>query len=371
MHRFCAQPKSAAPSVRFPYGVRSFRDIRNENMFYVDNTRFVAELEAAGKELIFLRPPRFGKSLLMDMLSAYYDSNTEEPEFKKLFKGLDVYERGMAENTLARSFFVLEFDFSIEIEGDVLKNFQNNVNKSIDEFRKKYKLDFVVGEDCYVNLTSVAEAVREKGGKLYVLVDEYDRFANKLMIERRVAYDTVVAGESGKPASSPSRTFFETLKKIGGKGGVQLRSLITGITPIALADASGYNVAKSLTHEEEFGSLVGFARNDLVRALEQIADLTADDRERALVQMQNYYNGYRFDGCRELLYNPTLSLFFLDRLANKGRVWLEKVDGLKDADETLRELYDSNVAASTTFVEILRQSTHGENQALCCCVFAC
>ena len=103
--------------------MRSFRDIRNENMFYVDNTRFVAELEAAGKELIFLRPPRFGKSLLMDMLSAYYDSNTEEPEFKKLFKGLDVYERGMAENTLARSFFVLEFDFSIEIVGDVLKNF--------------------------------------------------------------------------------------------------------------------------------------------------------------------------------------------------------------------------------------------------------
>ena len=74
---------------------------------------------------------------------------------------------------------------------------------------------------------------------------------------------------------------------------------------------------------------------------------------------------------RELLYNPTMSLFFLDKLTEFGRVWLEEVDGLKDTNETLFTLYDDNVAASLTFVEILRRSTHGENQALCCCVFAC
>ena len=203
-----------------------------------------------------------------------------------------------------------------------------------------------------------------------MLVDEYDRFANKLMIERRVAYDMAVAGESGKPLSSPIRAFFETLKEIGGKGGVQLRSLITGITPIALADASGYNVAKSLTHHEKFGSLVGFTRDDLVRALEQVVGLTADDRGRALVLMQRYYNGYHFNGCREPLYNPTLSLFFLKKLTEFGRAWLNDVDGLTDTNETLFKLYDDNVAASTTFVEMLRRSTHGENQALCC-VFAC
>ena len=59
--------------------------MRREGAFFVDNSRFIAEIEKAGQELIFVRPPRFGKSLFMNMLAVYYDLNTSVDEFEKLF----------------------------------------------------------------------------------------------------------------------------------------------------------------------------------------------------------------------------------------------------------------------------------------------
>lgn len=142
----------------------------------------------------------------------------------------------------------------------------------------------------------------------YVLIDEYDRFANKLLVERRDQYDAIVRGQSGVRGSSPIRSFdfLETLKSLSG---LEVRSFITGIMPLALADSSGYNIATDITHDKDFASLAGFRKHDL----ELIPHLTVTQRSRALDRMRRHYNGYRFFGSDEPLYNLTLSLFLLQK----------------------------------------------------------
>ena len=95
--------------------------------------------------------------------------------------------------------------------------------------------------------------------------------------------DAVVAGESGVLGSSPLRSFLETLKSLSG---LEVRSFITGIMPLALADSSGYNVAKDITHNPIFGSLVGFRKHDLQRALELVPQLNNEQRAGAVKLMQ-------------------------------------------------------------------------------------
>ena len=88
-------------------------------------------------------------------------------------------------------------------------------------------------------------------------IDEYDRFANQLLVENIEKYRAIIKGQSGVPSSSVLRSFLGTLKSIGGSQ--EMRSFITGIMPLALADASGYNVAKNITQNAQHGSWLAFA----------------------------------------------------------------------------------------------------------------
>jgi ABC-type enterochelin transport system ATPase subunit len=100
----------------FPYGRFDFREIRGEQLFFVDNSRYIRQLERAGKALLFFRPHRFGKSLLVSMLEHYYDKRSGN----ELFDGLDI---GTSPTPLARSFHVLKLDFSISINNGIQANF--------------------------------------------------------------------------------------------------------------------------------------------------------------------------------------------------------------------------------------------------------
>jgi hypothetical protein len=333
----------------FPYGEKDFKQIRDANQFFVDNTRFIPLLEQNGDKMFFVRPPRFGKSLFVDILAHYYDCATSATEFDALFRGLDVHKQP---TQFARSYFVLKLDFSIDVTGDVRAEFIRDVNQQIADFRENYNLTFAIDEQsAFVSLAAAAAAVKaKKGGKLYVLIDEYDRFANKLLVERPTEYDAIVRGRSGV-----IRSFLEKLKSLSG---LEVRSFITGIMPLALADSSGYNVSKDITHNPSFASLAGFRKHDLVRALELIPHLTADQRLGALDLMRRHYNGYLFAGSEEPLYNSTLSLFLLDHLANRTR----DIDELLalDTPTLLEDVADDNVKLSNSFVKLAREVPAGE-----------
>ena len=211
-----------------------------------------------------------------------------------------------------------------------------------------------------ISLRSAAHAVNETGGKLYTIVDEYDRFANKLMLENVKSYKEIVAGESKVAASSPIRSFFEKLKVIAGES--DNRSFATGLTPVALADASGANDRKHISHWSEFADMCGFTEADIQRGLEQIETLSDEQRKSALDLMRKYYNGYLFDKGGTPVYNSTLCLFFLDRLWNKPS-WL--TDVLNSSPESqLTKMVDNNVNVSENVVNLIKRMPGGPRAVL-------
>jgi hypothetical protein len=302
----------------FPYGAPDFAKIRSKQQFLVDKTQFIPSLEHAGEHLIFLRPPRWGKSQFLSTLRYYYDVS-QKKQFKKLFGDLAI---GKNPTPLHNTFHVLPLDFSIDVDQcdlhQIKQNLHNNINSSLDVFAKRYNMSLELNPtDSFANLRTMAGYLAIKRERLLILVDEYDRFANKLMLENLDAYNQMVTGVSGDPASSPIRTFYETIKSISGLS--DFRSISMGLTPISLADSSGANFLKNISHDELFGDLVGFTKSDLQKALSDI-NLTDSRADSLLELMKRFYNGYRFFGSSEPLYNSTLCLFFLQELLKPVRL---------------------------------------------------
>ena len=235
------------------------------------------------------------------------------------------------------------------------------INKSLEFFRDdKYNLEFEIDPlDAMISLKSAAHAVNKTGGKLYTIVDEYDRFANKLMLENVKSYKQFVTGKSKVPASSPIRSFFEKLKALSRNGN---RSFATGLTPVALADASGANDRKDISHWSEFADMCGFTEADIQRGLEQIGTLSDEQRKHALDLMREYYNGYLFDKDGTPVYNSTLCLFFLDRLWNKPS-WLTDVLN-SSPEEQLEKMVDRNVNVSVNVVNLIKRIPGGPRAVL-------
>ena len=285
------------------YGQSDFGMIRKEGSWYVDKTHFLPTLEAMGYLLFFVRPPRFGKTLLLSMMEHYYDVNNKN-NFDELFGGLWIHQNP---TKLRTSFHILHFNFStISVDEKVESNFLDKVKTDVEFCCKKYGLSAqnIVKEENA--LRSVLNLASEFEGKNFmILIDEYDRFANSLLFDDPQIYDKVVRGQSGDPTSALS-SFLTTLKAIPNRLSFsKFRSFITGIMPLNFADCSGYNVSQNITLHEDVGDLVGLKRNDIKAAIDQYLPLEPHQRTRVLHVMQSYYDGYYFPGCKEALFNST------------------------------------------------------------------
>ena len=120
-----------------PYGVARFEEVRNENFYYVDKTKYLSSLEDTGKYLFLIRPRRFGKSVFVSMMQAYYDI-AQADKFDRLFGGLWIHEHP---TPLKNSFQVIYFDFSlVGTAGKGLEaNFDFYCGMVMDSFIDRYK----------------------------------------------------------------------------------------------------------------------------------------------------------------------------------------------------------------------------------------
>ena len=180
------------------------------------------------------------------------------------------------------------------------------------------------------------------------------------MFEQPEIYAKIVAGSSGDPYSSPIRSFFEALKT------VDVRSFTTGITPIALADASGANMIKDQTHSPRFGEMCGFLRKDVEAGVQGVLGKNHEAVGRVVALMETYYDGYRFKGTKagdltDALYNTQLCLYFLWRL--KEREFFRKVVNewsVNPATADTKKLLDRGAArhagTSRCFFRVARQT---------------
>ncbi|MDO5311841.1 MAG: AAA family ATPase, partial [bacterium] len=174
---------------QIPYGVKDFKRIRLEDFYYVDKTAFIRKLEARANFLFFVRPRRFGKSLLCETLRCYYDV-AEKGNFDRLFGGLDI---GRDPTANASRYFVLSLDFS-QVNVCTGKTWADKFGAYMDQ-----QLDaFITEHEAFVGDMPDIKAVRHRPGAaekfsavvaaarllglgVYVIVDEYDNFTNEIV----------------------------------------------------------------------------------------------------------------------------------------------------------------------------------------------
>ena len=300
-----------------PYGWADFRAMRLEGRLYVDKTRFLRPLE--DERFVFLiRPRRFGKSCWLSLLENYYDRKWAS-EFEQVFGTLDI-GRDPTENR--HSFVTLRFDFSAvhdapetlerEFEyycGDVI---QRSMERHPALFPQQEVQRISSAPSTGAKLHSLFWHAAEHDIRLYLLIDEYDNFANTILAHHGAdAYHELTHG------SGFYRNFFAALKAGAGRSGGGLERLfITGVSPITLDDVtSGFNIGKNISLLPEFNAALGFTEAE-VRGLLQTyreAGALALDEETALNVMREWYDGYRFaEDAKETVYNTDMVLYFLD-----------------------------------------------------------
>ena len=189
--------------MKFPYGIADFHKLITEGYFYADRTDRIAALEQAGDHLLFLRPRRFGKSLVLSMLENYYDL-AKTNEFEGLFGRLGI---GRNPTPKHNRYFVMWWDFSMVVShGDaqaIKRALHNHINACARSFISRYHAHLpqsirLESDDALVSFQSVVDAVGQPPYKLYLFIDEYDNFANEVLAARikgRDRYRTLVHGE--------------------------------------------------------------------------------------------------------------------------------------------------------------------------------
>ena len=310
---------------KLPYGISDYGKLIEENYYYVDKTEYIEKLEnLAERYIMFLRPRKFGKTLFTSVLENYYDINKKD-KFEKLFG--DTYI-GKKPTEVKNSYYILRFNFSgidTKDEETTILSFKREVTSSINVFVKRYGLDFYTNEqeeaeDILDNLFK-AFYIQKQEQKIYVIIDEYDHFANELLSFRTDSFKKLVS-KNGK-----IRKWYEILKK--GTETVVDRIFITGVAPITLDSmTSGFNIVKDLTKDPRFNEMMGFTEDELIKIMED-QKLTRKEQKELLPIMKENYDGYRFSLYGEFnnnLYNSNMCLYFLNSYISFRKVPNQLVD---------------------------------------------
>ncbi len=332
------------------YGNSNFRKIKiNNDYLYIDKTPFIEKLENANEDfVIFLRPRRFGKSLFLSTLQYYYDERSAD-EFEQLYD--DTYI-GKNPTPLKNSYRILFFEFSgINVDGgtdEIHERFLFKTKIAVRNYFDNY--GYAQKEIEALNSISSSSSVMEyffeivKDDSIYILIDEYDQFANAILAHSMDDFLKMV-GKGGFV-----RSFYEVLKTATLSGVVQ-KMFITGVTPITLDSlTSGFNIVSNISNNEDFNAMAGFTQKEVEYSLDNSIFLKCniEDKVALLRKMKQWYNGYMFNlEAKERIYNSTMVNYFLSKYDYK-RCKFPK------------NMLDSNVASD--YKAIMRLFTIGESE---------
>ncbi|MBF0211852.1 MAG: AAA family ATPase, partial [Desulfamplus sp.] len=350
---------------RVLYGAANYEEIVEKNGYFVDKTAYIKELETVDNP-VFLRPRRFGKSLLCRILECYYNIRQKD-DFQRLFGKTWI---GKNPTPLHSSFLVLHLDFSVvEYRGsieDIEKSFDLVCNSKIrtmigmsNPWFPDNAQEFIITEKAAETFKRLIEYIEEnKLPRLYLIIDEYDNFANQLIVlNKDELYRKLIADESF------IKIFFKTIKE-GRKTGAIANIFITGVLPITMDElASGFNIANFITLYPQFENMLGFTQSEVSLLLDEVyQDYEIEPSTRKEVEqiMKNQYNGYHFvkqDG--EALYNPTILLYFLQYFTHNREIpeiltdmnlktdllWIRRITGAnpQNTEEFVTKLTTDNI----------------------------
>jgi len=319
---------------RIPYGISDYKVLKEKGYIFVDKTKYIEKLEKYHSPYIFfLRPRRFGKSLFTSMLTYYYDSSKQE-DFEMLFK--DSY----IENNLTKErgkYCVLNFTFSgLNTENaEILKeSFMNRVKLGFLEFIKKYNLNIDIDDidkkDPAMALDSFfAHVNRNIKYPIFVIIDEYDHFANELLSFRPELFKDLVS------KTGFVRKWYEILKDWTKEENMVQRIFATGVAPLTLDSmTSGFNIGDNLTRNELFHEMIGFTDSEVRNLIKSTSkkELSEGEFEELMIILRTNYNGYLFsERANTRLFNSDMILYYL-------KYYVETGEGPK-------KLIDENIAS--------------------------
>ena len=343
-------------NLKMPYGISNYEKIINDGYYYVDKTMYIEKLENLPEtNIMFLRPRKFGKTLFTSVLENYYDKNKKE-SFEKLYGNTYI---GKNPTKLKNSYCILRFNFSginTENEETTMKGFKEKVTISIEGFTKKYGIEFYINPEQTVEgmTRSLIEAfkIQKPQEKIYIIIDEYDHFANELLGFNTEQFRNLVS-KNGKV-----RKWYEILKE--GTETVVDRIFITGVAPITLDSlTSGFNIGTDITQDEEFNEMIGFTEEELKEILNN-QEISLKEQEKIIPIMKENYDGYKFClKAKNQIYNSNMCLYFLSRYIRLGEIPDKLIDTNIASDYSkIGKMLD--LCKGENRLEILRKTVQGE-----------
>lgn len=314
---------------RLPYGVPDYTWIKSQNRYCADKTMFIPKMEEAGDFLYLIRPRRFGKSVFLTMLQAYYDIEKKD-SFHTTFK--DTWIESHPTEGLGQ-YQVLYFDFSRAAAGPgtLEENFNLYCNSVLDGFIKKYAAyydeDFNMEEylgfsGASYKLNALNTYSKRKGTQLYLIIDEYDNFTNNILSEE---------GEAVYHALTHAQGFYRDFFKLF-KGMFQ-RIMMMGVSPVTVNDLnSGYNIGTNLSMDPMFNMMLGFSENEVREMIEYYREvgLIKVPTDQLITDMKPWYDNYCFAKDSLVtdpkMFNSDMVIYYLRHFIRLGKAPEEMVD---------------------------------------------
>ena len=318
------------------YGVSDYALMRKENGWFIDRTAKICDLEAT-RYAVFLRPRRFGKSLFVSILEAYYDVHYAD-RFDEFFAGTDIGANPTDEHG---TYLVLRFDFSAVSKdaAQAQEDFNDYTSRCCNAFARNYRARLPEGladrildaPDVGKKFNEIVVSLKGTDVKLYVMIDEYDNFTNTILAESGIdAYNELCHGDGF------FKDFFTRLKAATtGTEAPVTRLFITGVSPVTMDDVtSGFNIGTNISLMPQFADLTGFRHEELRAIADYYAPRCGFDAEKAYDTAIRWYDNYRFGSASApSVANTTIVLSFFSYL------WRAKQFPRKLIDENLRTDY--------------------------------
>ncbi|MCI5577842.1 MAG: ATP-binding protein [Succinivibrio sp.] len=296
-----------------PYGDSSFETFNKENVAFVDKTGFIEVIDHLDtKYPVLLRPRRFGKTTFVQMLLCFYDISYKD-KYDEIFKGTKILEMNLPSHN---TYHVIKFDFS-GVSGDnskdLITNFNHKLAEAFNNFNRRYP-DFnfnceqvELSPSAFIGKFFSHYEMYAKAKNLYILIDEYDNFANDVLSNNRDLFKTITQ------SNGFLKDFYKTIKTFTNT--VVAKTFITGVSSVSLDSlTSGFNIAKNVTCHPKLNEFAGFTKDELVGLIEKLVDTKAlNTTAEALAEnMRKAYNGYAFSQiAKNTLFNASMCLNYI------------------------------------------------------------
>jgi hypothetical protein len=315
-----------------PYGEVAYETFRELGRAFVDKSSVIKDLEDSKTPLypVLLRPRRFGKSTFVQMLKCFYDISYKD-RYEEIFNGKNIYTANLSSHN---TYHVINFDFSMvnsQSNTSMLNSFFSAVATGIDDFMIRYP-DFVFDyseldkSDSVTLFNNFASAYSKyakncftKGsiGRLYVMIDEYDNFANQILSQNIKLFRTIT-GDNGF-----LKAFYAAIKAAAANANCIAKTFITGVSSVSLDSlTSGFNISRNVTSRACFNEYAGFTEAELAKLIPQLVDLKqlGISADEVVARMKPVYDGYCFSQeAKQTVFNSSMCLYYLDEMRIKGR----------------------------------------------------